>query len=115
MSFGRLFVKIEYKDGYVKKSDIFKALEGVEKEEDCEYGDYGSVLSKSYTCDYGEVCDAIDSVEIENVQPVVHARWINITNKNGTVIALRCSSCEQSPKYAIKSDWCPNCGARMDL
>ena len=51
---------------------------------------------------------------IQGLQPVVHAKWINITNKNGTVIALRCSSCEQSPKYAIKSDWCPNCGARMD-
>jgi hypothetical protein len=39
--------------------------------------------------------------------------WIDITNKNKTVIAVRCSCCEKSPKYAIKSDFCPNCGAKM--
>jgi exosome complex RNA-binding protein Csl4 len=39
--------------------------------------------------------------------------WIDITNKNKTVIAVRCSRCEKSPKYAIKSDFCPNCGAEM--
>jgi hypothetical protein len=39
--------------------------------------------------------------------------WIDITNKNKTVIAVRCSCCEKSPKYAIKSDFCPNCGADM--
>jgi flagellar biosynthesis/type III secretory pathway protein FliH len=39
--------------------------------------------------------------------------WIEITNNRGTVIALRCSRCEKSPKYAIKSDFCPSCGADM--
>jgi ribulose bisphosphate carboxylase small subunit len=39
--------------------------------------------------------------------------WIDIINKNKTVIAVRCSCCEKSPKYAIKSDFCPNCGAEM--
>ena len=41
------------------------------------------------------------------------AHWIDITNKNGTVIAVRCSRCEKSPKHAIKSDFCPNCGSKM--
>lgn len=40
-------------------------------------------------------------------------RWIDIKNKNGTVIAVRCSRCGNSPKHAIKSDFCPNCGADM--
>lgn len=39
--------------------------------------------------------------------------WIDIKNKNGTVIAVRCSNCGNSPKHAIKSDFCPNCGADM--
>ena len=39
--------------------------------------------------------------------------WIDITNKNGTVIALRCSCCKESPKHAIRSAFCPNCGAEM--
>ena len=39
--------------------------------------------------------------------------WIDITNKNETVIALRCSCCKESPKHAIRSAFCPNCGADM--
>ena len=37
--------------------------------------------------------------------------WVDITNKNGTVIAVRCSCCGQSPKHAIRSDFCPRCGS----
>lgn len=40
-------------------------------------------------------------------------KWIEITTPRGTVIALRCSACEKSPKHAIRSDFCPNCGADM--
>lgn len=39
--------------------------------------------------------------------------WIDITNKKGSVIALRCSCCKESPKHAIRSVFCPNCGAEM--
>lgn len=39
--------------------------------------------------------------------------WIDITNKKGSVIALRCSCCKESPKHAIRSKFCPNCGAEM--
>jgi hypothetical protein len=27
--------------------------------------------------------------------------------------ALHCSECSKSPKYAIRSDYCQNCGAKM--
>ena len=127
MNFGRPIGKIEYEDGYVKKSDIFNALEAVEKEEDCEYGDYGSVLSKSYTCEYGEVCDAIYLVEIEDVQPVVHAKWIPPKNDDGMSdpieYQVRCSNCgfdldPQTFWVELKKfgadKYCPNCGARCD-
>jgi hypothetical protein len=40
-------------------------------------------------------------------------KWIEIKNKKGAVIALRCDCCEKSPKHAIRSLWCPNCGADM--
>jgi Zn finger protein HypA/HybF involved in hydrogenase expression len=51
--------------------------------------------------------------EIKTLEPKT-GHWIDITNKNKTVIAVRCSCCEKSPKYAIKSDYCPNCGAKME-
>jgi hypothetical protein len=52
-----------------------------------------------------------ESPLVTPIRPKGH--WIDITNKNKTVIAVRCSCCEKSPKYAIKSDFCPNCGAEM--
>lgn len=39
--------------------------------------------------------------------------WIDVTNKHGTVIAAKCSCCKNYPKHAIKSIFCPNCGAKM--
>lgn len=53
------FVKIERPKGYVNIDEICEALGGIEKEEDYEYGDYGEVLSKWATCDYGDVLEAI--------------------------------------------------------
>lgn len=40
-------------------------------------------------------------------------KWVELTNKTGTVIALRCNCCGKSPKHAIRSLYCPNCGAEM--
>lgn len=49
----------------------------------------------------------------EQGQELKIGRWIDITNKNGTVIAVKCSCCKNYPKHAIKSIFCPNCGCRM--
>ena len=117
MSFGRIVGKIKYKDGYVKKSEIFKALETVDKEYDYETGDYGSILSEWYICNYGEVCDAIDFVECEDVQPVVHAKWIEHEHEWGRNYEnsdYECSHCHNIISMFYDTDWCPNCGARMD-
>ena len=57
-----------------------------------------------------ETINKLPSVTLEEKT----GHWIDITNKNGTVIALRCSCCENSPKRGISSDYCPNCGARME-
>lgn len=55
-----------------------------------------------------------------DVQPVKHGRWIGIIEyckKNGYIpsgmgIYYWCSECgKEEPKI---SDYCPNCGARMD-
>ena len=53
--------------------------------------------------------------EVEVLPPVSPARpkgkWIEVKNKNGTVVALKCNRCEKSPKRAIRSDFCPRCGS----
>lgn len=62
--------------------------------------------------------DAITIGYIKNLPPVTPkqrtGKWIPITNKNGTRIALRCDACGESPKHAIESDFCPNCGTKME-
>lgn len=60
---------------------------------------------------YNKVMTEINSRLLRRLPREGH--WIDIKNKNGTVIAVRCSKCGNSPKHAIKSDFCPNCGAMM--
>ena len=48
-----------------------------------------------------------------DVQPVKHGRWINEN------FCTRCSACGNMTIYdkysrEVESDYCPNCGARMD-
>jgi hypothetical protein len=69
--------------------------------------------TRAMDLNYGQIMDYIDNLpSVTPIEPKGH--WIDITNKNKTVIAVRCSCCEKSPKYAIKSDYCPNCGAKME-
>lgn len=64
--------------------------------------------------------DRIVSEEGDNIcycnrySPRYHkGQWIEVKNTKGTTIALRCSICSTSPKNAVRSDFCPNCGADM--
>jgi len=43
--------------------------------------------------------------------PVVHGRWIPFHSKISGDIQY-CSACEIG--FVAKSDYCPNCGAKMD-
>lgn len=51
-----------------------------------------------------------------DAQPVIHAEWINHTHTNGlgiTFIDYECDACHEHID-TWKSDFCPNCGAKMD-
>ena len=54
----------------------------------------------------------IDAIPAADVAPVVHAHWVNETDR---INHWHCSNCE----YVIGLKWseyhyCPRCGARMD-
>lgn len=69
------------------------------------------------TCTHPKDCDfwmGLMNLPAADVAPVVHGEWIHLKNKQGVTVALRCSACGNSPKFAIRSDFCPNCGAKMD-
>ena len=68
--------------------------------------EYGSCDDCELSCPRNELIKLLDSE-----RPT--GRWIPINNKNGKTVAYKCSACERNPKYAIISDFCPNCGADM--
>ena len=65
--------------------------------------------------------DMINKIPAADVQPVKHGRWIDIyeyceerdLRPTGLGVYYWCSECGEAEKKT--SDFCPNCGARMDL
>ena len=58
-----------------------------------------------------DAADCIRYMDAEDVAPVRHGRWINHTMIDGHIHA-ECSECH---KVRIIDNFCPNCGAKMDL
>lgn len=59
--------------------------------------------------------ELLDEIEAADVAPVVHGRWIY-----GEDIDIQCSVCgadalTEGDYRQVKSRYCPNCGAKMDL
>lgn len=77
------------------------------------------------TREYGSIevipVDTIADIELADVQDVKHGRWIDIyewakmhdSTPSGMCTYFWCSECQKEQEK--KSNFCPNCGARMDL
>lgn len=63
------------------------------------------------------VSQMIQRQSAEDVAPVVHGRWVIVDDcvMIGDGKHMECSECHTWKKDRIKTDYCPNCGARMDL
>ena len=66
------------------------------------------------------VREVIKTIPAADVVPVRHARWVKIY-ENGEPkveqhqVGVFCSKCMNMPKDRFtESDYCPNCGAKMD-
>lgn len=68
---------------------------------------------------FSELCyaDAIETVKhfpAADVEPVRRGRWVN--KKGGFFEFAACSLCgDVAPTAGITPNYCPNCGAKMDL
>ena len=50
-----------------------------------------------------------------DVAPVVHGRWVHIGRRfKGGVDWCHCSECGGKNNFAARTNYCPNCGAKMD-
>ena len=62
------------------------------------------------------ICE-VDAQTIVDVAPVVHGRWILEREPNGKPYCFHCSVCDSDYHcigIVVASDYCPNCGAKMD-
>lgn len=90
--------------------------------------DADKIRWKSYPNDYGETnddyvekCD-IDNMPTVDAVPVVHGRWISWEEAGNCVPSPdrhECSVCHDAAQvlvngFELLSDYCPNCGAKMD-
>lgn len=74
-----------------------------------------------------DIADLIDDMPAADVAPVVHARWVECdwlepcVHGFGTIRyknkGMKCTNCVHVFKNDIlwKNNYCPNCGAKMDL
>ena len=86
----------------------------------CVYESHGGICEKT-----GEYCNlgACAYEELKEFAPVVHGHWDCIPNqymavasKDGKYFgnATVCSVCHEVNPNAYKTNYCPNCGAKMD-
>ena len=107
-------------DKYVKLADVKRKLRYIFK----AYGVGGFVREKVErslnNLPYSIKGDLETTLEDTDVQPVKHGRWIDIyeyckaldLRPTGLEEYYWCSECDKAEKKT--SDFCPNCGARMD-
>jgi len=59
------------------------------------------------------ITDLINGIPAMDAAPVVHARWTTkrTWRHDGE---WYCSACEYEPVVFMDSEYCPNCGAKMD-
>ena len=93
------------KNEYISRQEALDAL-GVTKNATKYGGDHSGYDTRMLY----EIHDVLTGLPSADVVPVVHGKWIN----------GRCNKCgEHAPFWAMAStyytsNFCPNCGARMD-
>ena len=72
----------------------------------------GSYNPVKFTSEYGYVISVEDIDHAPTVDPVKHGRWIMHPNGHGT--CSNCKKCSLDIMGGVDSNFCPNCGAKMD-
>lgn len=65
-------------------------------------------------CWVDDMIDEVDCFQPSDVAPVVHGRWVS-HYRSGTTVAEGCVSTCCDMWNNRKTDYCPNCGAKMDI
>jgi hypothetical protein len=95
---------------YISREDVIKKIAEVQDKATTGIEDVA----------YYHAIKIIREMPVADVQPVKHGRWIDIyeyckahgLRPSGLEVYYWCSECDKAAKKT--SDFCPNCGARMD-
>lgn len=102
-------------DEYISRDKAIKELREVyENEYPTASGDFDEYASH-------DVPNVLRNIPAADAQPVKRGRWIDIyewakmhnSTPSGMCTYFWCSECQKEQEK--KSDFCPNCGAKMDL
>ena len=87
-------------DEYIKREQVLKLLESAQ------------AWSWSINTLYGE----IQALPAEDVAPVIHAKWLeSVSFESGFWVCSNCSFVSEAVAAPKLYNYCPNCGAKMDL
>lgn len=88
-------------DEYIDKNATAGILEAMSRSADCE------CIKKRLE----KATKRVSAIPAADVAPVVHGRWVPFHSEAAGDIQY-CSACEIG--FDAKTDYCPNCGAKMD-
>ena len=88
---------------YIERSALLRTLS-----KEVEYNDDGDQEINSDT-----VFIAIESAPAADAVPVVRGEWIKKSSELTETLAL-CSKCSYPISWWHKTNFCPNCGAKME-
>lgn len=103
-------------DEYIKRNDAIHCVES-------QYVDgkmWGNENTEGTLIEAYTVIDELSDIPAADVAPVMHGRWVKIYENGEPAvkqhqIGVFCSKCMKMPKDKFtESDFCPNCGEKMD-
>ena len=97
---------------YIEREAVIKRIREVYCA-DCN--NYNSVICRA--CGTGDAIDMFEDAPAADVAPVVHGRWILERTPDGKPYCFHCSACDSDYHHigiTVATDYCPNCGAKMD-
>ena len=71
-----------------------------------------AVIRKSHPNDL-EILEQIDNAAVEDIQPVIHAKWERRETLMGSFLV--CGNCGSFFFATLKTAYCPYCGAKMNV
>lgn len=85
---------------YIKREQVLKLLES----------------AQAWNWSMNTLYDEIQALPAEDAAPVIHAKWLeSVSFESGFWVCSNCSFVSEAIAAPKLYNYCPNCGAKMDL